>query len=45
MTIDIIKFYFLLMMNKILIVNASDSNCKLKSGMLKRAGYEAVVTV
>lgn len=45
MTIDINKFYFLLMMNKILIVDASDSNCKLNSGLLMRAGYEAVVTV
>ena len=27
-------------MNKILIVDASDSDCRLMSGLLTRAGYE-----
>ena len=30
-------------MNKILIVDASDSDCRLISGLLKRAGYEPVI--
>ena len=30
-------------MNKILIVDASDSNCRLMSGLLTRAGYEPVI--
>ena len=30
-------------MNKILIVDASDSDCRLMSGLLTRAGYEPVI--
>ena len=30
-------------MNKILIVDASDSDCRLMSGLLIRAGYEPVI--
>ena len=30
-------------MNKILIVEASDSDCRLMSGLLTRAGYEPVI--
>ena len=30
-------------MNKILIVDASDSDCRLMSGLLTRAGYEPIV--
>ncbi len=30
-------------MNKILIVEASDSDCRLMSGRLTRAGYEPIV--
>ena len=29
-------------MNKILIVDASDSDCRLMSGLLTRAGYEPI---
>ena len=30
-------------MNKILIVDASDSDCRLMSGLLTRAGYEPII--
>lgn len=30
-------------MNKVLIVDASDSDCRLMSGLLTRAGYEPVI--
>ena len=30
-------------MNKIIIVDASDSECRLMSGLLTRAGYEPIV--
>ena len=33
-------FYY---MNKILIVDASDSDCRLMSGLLTRAGYEPII--
>ncbi len=32
-------------MNKILIVEASNSDCRLMSGLLTRAGYESIVAV
>ncbi len=34
---------FNIKMNKILIVEASDSDCRLMSGLLTRAGYEPIV--
>ena len=33
----------LLLMNKVIIVDASDSECRLMSGLLTRAGYEPVI--
>ena len=30
-------------MNKVIIVDASDSDCRLMSGLLTRAGYEPVI--
>lgn len=30
-------------MNKVLIVDAFDSDCRLMSGLLTRAGYEPVI--
>ena len=35
-----IYFYY---MNKIIIVDASDSDCRLMSGLLTRAGYEPII--
>ena len=32
------------LMNKVTIVDASDSDCRLMSGLLTRAGYESIVT-
>ncbi|MDE5899758.1 MAG: hypothetical protein K2H33_00205 [Muribaculaceae bacterium] len=42
MSIDIFKFYFLLMMNKILIVDASESDRRLMAGLLVKSGYEPI---
>ena len=30
-------------MNKVIIADASDSDCRLMSGLLTRAGYEPVI--
>ena len=31
------------LMNKVIIVDASESDCRLMSGLLTRAGYEPVI--